>query len=69
MATIVPVLLCWWEVPWVCGTVAGTRHVRAPDALSAQHDLQEHPSEFGLPHQSVIVGKAVRLDESAGEVW
>jgi hypothetical protein len=61
-ATSQPVtLLLWWEVPWVCGNVAGIRHVRAPDARSAEHDVERHPADFGLPHESVIVGDAVRL--------
>lgn len=53
--------LSWWQVPWVCGRVAGVRHVRAPDAQSAEHDLEQHPSDYGLPHESVIVGRAVAL--------
>lgn len=53
--------LAWFEVPWVSGRVAGTRHVRAPDAQSAEHDLEHHPSDYGLPHETVIVGRAVPL--------
>jgi hypothetical protein len=50
--------LSWFEVPWVCGSVAGIRHVRAPDRRSAEHDLERHPSDYGLPHESAIVGRA-----------
>jgi hypothetical protein len=53
-----PTALAWWEVPWISGTVAGVRHVRAPDAVSAEHDLEQHPSDYGLPFESVIVGRA-----------
>ena len=55
------VTMRWWIVPWISGTVAGTRHVRAPDAASAEHDLETNPADFGLPHESVIVGRASPL--------
>jgi hypothetical protein len=32
--------------------------VRAPDAQSAEHDLGQHPSDYGLPHEHAIVGRA-----------
>jgi hypothetical protein len=53
--------LCWFEVGWVCGSVAGVRHVRAPDAQSAEHDLERHPSDYGLPHETALIGRARRL--------
>jgi hypothetical protein len=56
-----PTPLSWWMVEYVTGGGAGTRLVRAPDAVSAQHDLREHPSEYGLPYQSVVVGGATHL--------
>lgn len=58
--------LCWWEVAWACGSVAGIRHVRAPDAQSAEHDLEQHPSDYGLPHESVIIGRARQLFSRRG---
>jgi hypothetical protein len=44
--------LSWWLVPWICGSYAGSRHVRAPDAQSEEHDLRTHPSEYGPAHQN-----------------
>ena len=59
--------LCWWEVPWISGSVAGVRHVRAPDAQSAEHDLEQHPSDYGLPHEFAIAGSARLLSVLATE--
>ena len=57
--------LWWWEVPWICGTIAGFRLVRAPHARSAKHDLEQHPADDGLPHEALIVGRAVQLSSRA----
>jgi hypothetical protein len=47
-------------VPWLCGGAGGWRPIRAPDAKSAERDLHENPSRYGLAHESVIVGRALR---------
>lgn len=54
-------LMSWFEVPWVCGTVAGIRHIRAPDGRSAEYDLEHHGADYGLPSEEVIVGRAKPL--------
>jgi hypothetical protein len=59
--------LSWWVVPWICGSVAGTRHIRAPDAQSAEHDLEQNPGDFGLPFESAIVGRAMLLSARVDE--
>lgn len=48
----------WWLVQYVCGKAGGIRHVRAPDAETARRDLREHPSEYGLAHATILVGRA-----------
>lgn len=50
-----------YVVPWAGGGFAGMRRIRAPDAASAEQDLREHPSEYGLPTESPIIGKALRV--------
>jgi len=45
-----------YQVPWVSGNVAGVLNLWAPDSESARATVEAHPSRFGLPHQSVIVG-------------
>jgi hypothetical protein len=57
-----PVRLGLFEVRFVCGGTMGTRHVWAPDERSAVALLRQHPSTFGLAHESVPVARAVRLD-------
>lgn len=47
-------------VPWVAGGFAGWRSIRAPDAASAEHDLREHASRYGLPAEHPVVGRALR---------
>ena len=50
-----------FEVPFISGSVAGVRHVWAPDAQTAADTLEQNPALHGIPHETVIVGRAKRV--------
>lgn len=54
--------LGYYKLWWRSGGKHGVLCTWAPTARSAIRSVREHPSMHGLPHESVVITRCVRVD-------
>jgi hypothetical protein len=57
LSTPPDVRLKWFRVAFTCAGTPGHRYMYGPSERAVSRVLREHPSMFGLPHETVLVGR------------